>query len=58
MNLIYFVVNMYNLLDQVHELETAGPFTGMGFFTIEKGTLSSMVEITLTYTIILVQMKP
>ena len=49
---------MYNLLDQVHELETAGPFTGMGFFTIEKGTLSSMVEITLTYTIILVQMKP
>ena len=39
------------------EIESLGPLTGLGFFNIEKSTLTSMVSTALTYIIILVQFK-
>ena len=39
----------------VTELEMCFPFTGMGYFTIEKSTLTSLAANTLTYLIVLVQ---
>ena len=39
------------------EIESLGPLTGLGFFDIEKSTLTSMVSTALTYIIILVQFK-
>ena len=39
------------------EIESLGPLTGLGYFNIEKSTLTSMVSTALTYIIILVQFK-
>ena len=39
----------------MYELEKAGPFTGAGFFAIEKSSLTAMMGTTLTYTIVLIQ---
>ena len=60
---------MYNPLKQVsspmidfgemiivcQELDGLSPLTGLGFFTIERSTLTSMVATALTYIIILLQ---
>ena len=43
--------------DLLHELETIGPFTGLGFFNIERRTITSMVSVAITYLFILVQFK-
>ena len=45
---------MKNIID---DMEEAGPLSGKGFFNITKGTLTSMVSISITYIIILVQFK-
>ena len=37
------------------KLHKVGPFTGLGFFTIQQDTLTAMLAITLTYIIILFQ---
>ena len=39
------------------ELERQGPLTGLGFFTIERGTLTGMLSTAVTYIIILVQFR-
>ena len=39
------------------EVESTGPLTGLGFFDIERCTLTSMISTALTYIIILVQFK-
>jgi len=39
------------------EVEDTRPLNGLGFFDIERGTLTSMVSTALTYIIILVQFK-
>ena len=41
----------------VQELERAGPLTGMGLFTIERSTITSMFSMAVTYIIILAQFK-
>ena len=41
----------------IEDLKEEGPLSGKGFFNITKGTLTSMVSISITYIIILVQFK-
>ena len=50
-------VELMQQKDAAEELGRSSPLTGWGFFTIEKNTITSMISITLTYTIILLQMK-
>ena len=40
------------------EIKEEGPFTAMGFFNIERSTLTSLVSTILTYLIVLVQFQP
>ena len=37
------------------DLKLEGPFTGLGFFTVDRTTLTAQLATTLTYFIILVQ---
>ena len=39
------------------ELERRGPLTGLGFFTIERSTITGMLSTAVTYIIILVQFR-
>ena len=41
----------------MQELETTGPLTGLGLFTIERNTITSMLSVAVTYIIILVQFR-
>ena len=41
----------------IKELESIKPLTGNGYFSISRGTLTSMVSVGITYIIILVQFK-
>ena len=34
-----------------------GPLTGLGLFTIERNTVTSMISVAVTYIIILMQFK-
>ena len=45
---------MTNILD---DLKEAGPMSGGGFFDITKETFISMISISVTYIIILVQFR-
>ena len=49
------ISEMTKIQAAVIELETCVPFTGMGYFTIEKSTLTAMAANTLTYLIVLIQ---
>ena len=54
-------LNVRRLLEfnnKLNELDALVPLTGAGFFNLEKGTISSIVATTLTYSIILMQWKP
>ena len=46
------------LKDALAGLEASGPLSGLGFFPIERSTLLGMMSTTLTYIIILIQLKP
>ena len=39
------------------EVENVGPLSGNGYFDISRGTLTSMIGISVTYFIILLQFK-
>ena len=39
------------------EVENVGPLSGNGYFDINRGTLTSMIGISVTYFIILLQFK-
>ena len=39
------------------EVESVGPLTGNGYFDISRGTLTSIVSISVTYFIILLQFR-
>ena len=39
------------------ELDSAGPFSAAGFFSIEKSTVMSIVGYSITYLIVLVQFR-
>ena len=41
----------------LQEVEALGPLTGLGYFTIERSTLTSMVSTAATYVIVLVQFR-
>ena len=41
----------------IKEVESAGPLSGNGYFDIGRGTLTSIVSISLTYFIILLQFR-
>ena len=41
----------------IKEIEDLKPLTGNGYFSISKGTLTSMLSVGITYIIILVQFK-
>ena len=41
----------------LQEVEVTGPLKGMGLFTMERSTITSMVSTALTYIIILVQFR-
>ena len=41
----------------VQDLESRGPLTGLGLFSIERSTLTAMLSVSLTYIIILIQFK-
>ena len=43
-----------NIID---DIERVGPFTGEGFFCVEKTTITAMVGYTVTYLIVLIQFK-
>ena len=51
------ISEMMKIQAAVVELEACVPFTGLGYFTIEKSTLTAMAANTLTYLIVLVQFK-
>ena len=39
------------------DIESVGPFTGCGFFNVEKKTVTSIIGYTVTYLIILIEFK-
>ena len=41
----------------LQELERRGPLSGLGFFTIERSTITGMLSTAVTYIIILVQFR-
>ena len=41
----------------IQKLERLGPLTGLGLFTIERNTITSMISVAITYIIILIQFK-
>ena len=41
----------------VKKIKRVGPFTGNGFFDVEKKTVTSMIGHTVTYLIVLIQFK-
>ena len=43
--------------NSIKEIEDLNPLTGNGYFSISKGTLTSMLSVGITYIIILVQFK-
>ena len=45
------------ILNIIRDLDRTGPFTGLGYFNITKGTLTSMTSVGFTYLIILVQFR-
>jgi hypothetical protein len=45
------------VLTPPQELEATGPLSGLGFFTIERSTITAMVSTAVTYIIILVQFR-
>ena len=47
-------VELSKLKDSLAKL---GPFSGLGLFTVERSTLTSMLSIAVTYLIILIQFK-
>ena len=49
------ISEMVRIQAAVTELELCFPFSAMGYFTIEKSTLTSLAANTLTYLIVLVQ---
>ena len=40
------------------KLEAEGPFTALGFFEIERSTLTSLVSTIVTYLVVIVQFVP
>ena len=38
------------------QLRRSGPMTGLGYFTVERSTLTAQLSVTLTYVIVLMQM--
>ena len=42
----------------ISEINQEGPFTALGFFSVELSTLTSLVSTILTYLIVLVQFQP
>ena len=49
------IADMTKIQSAVLELESCVPLTGMGYFTIEKSTITSLAANTLTYLIVLLQ---
>ena len=41
----------------IRNVEKTGPFSGLGYFEITKSTLVSMLSVSITYIIILVQFR-
>ena len=41
----------------VSNIQEVGPFSGLGYFDITRKTLTSMVSVSITYIIIIVQFK-
>ena len=39
------------------KIERVGPFTGNGFFDVDKKTVTSMIGHTVTYLIVLIEFK-
>ena len=39
----------------VEDIRSEGPMTGCGYFSVTRGSLTSMFSITITYVIILIQ---
>ena len=48
---------MQSLKILLKEVENVGPLSGNGYFDINRGTLTSMIGISVTYFIILLQFK-
>ena len=46
--------NMTNLIREIDNLE---PVSGYGLFSVDRTTLTSMISVSITYVIILVQFK-
>ena len=43
------------ILKLTHEVENAGPFTALGFYTVDKELLVSILGTVVTYFIVLIQ---
>ena len=41
----------------IKDIEAIGPFTGCGFFDVEKRTVTSIIGYTVTYLIVLIEFK-
>ena len=44
-------------LNLIAEIEAETPFTALGFYSIEKSTLTSLLSTIVTYLIIVIQFK-
>jgi len=44
-------------MDTIHQIETEKPFSALGFFTVERSTLTSLLATIITYLIILKQFE-
>ena len=52
-----FLKKTLKLFSLFKELERQGPLSGLGFFTIERSTITGMLSTAVTYIIILVQFR-
>ena len=57
--LLKVFVNDHDFIHDIstQKIERLGPLTGLGLFTIERNTITSMVSVAVTYIIILIQFK-
>ena len=52
-----FLKKTLKLFSLFKELERQGPLSGLGFFTIERSTITGMLSTAVTYIIILMQFR-
>ena len=45
----------HKLKSLIHDVETCEPFTALGYYTVDKSTLTATLGTVLTYLIILLQ---